>query len=315
LDRDNELLTHSLNLQESQHDEYKTNENRNHQSFSKRQKRGREKQQSEGSIDTLNLIRTLKKVTCHKISHRLFAEEVLGISRGTFAYLISKTKPWNKCTSSQKRIFEKIKSWLASPEAKKTVDVLNLKQKKSFICEYMPIDTFELADRTKELLIKLRITLSEFAITQKTSLTVITSMLDYPEPWKLLSMLKKNQYRRMHRWLVNNEDPFLQLEEASDEMNTTEVAASIISILNKYEITFSFFAKKLINISTVYFEQLVNEPRPWREMHESQRRIFSIIEKWTLASSEMLDSLRSECLDCNLNMQYHNSSEIITIEN
>jgi hypothetical protein len=116
------------------------------------------------------------------------------------------------------------------------------------------------------------------------------NLLLRPAPWHLLNMKKKNHYTKIHAWLLKNEkgndldrscNRLKPREDELDAINTTHVASGLVQLLKSNGITQGYFATQKLKILTVFFEQLVNKPKPYADLKESEKKIFKCMKKWT----------------------------------
>ena len=67
-------------------------------------------------------------------------------------------------------------------------------------------------------------------------------------------------------------------------IDTAQLAGRIAELLNKNGIPRYFITRHICKISVAYFDELLQKPKAWADMHESQRMLFRRIEKWTKRS-------------------------------
>jgi hypothetical protein len=91
-------------------------------------------------------------------------------------------------------------------------------------------------------------------------------------------------------------------EEFDEEIDTFKVSREIVQRLKTHAISHFFFASSKLGISPVYFDDLVNNTKSWKDLHKSQRKIFKKIEKWTDAKSEEIEALKQDNLVYKLKM-------------
>jgi hypothetical protein len=257
-------------------------------------------------IDTFELCDSVKNILNeNKIPHKLFAEEVLGICKSRFCQIIKKPTLWHVCRDCGKDNYRKLNEWRKSAtESIISLKALNESRKVSDCVEGEEIlDTFELAFKANKLLKKLGI--SKPKLSRMLDICVIETryLIHYPAPWNVLTQSKKEHYYKIHEWLLENEDEeddgnsSASDEEGDEEMDTFKVSREIVQLLKTHGISHFFFATKTLRTPKIYFDELVTNKKPWGCLHESKRKIFRIIEQWTLAKSEEIKVLKQKNLN------------------
>jgi hypothetical protein len=151
------------------------------------------------------------------------------------------------------------------------------------------LDTFDLADRVNKLLME-RATRGLSAVVGVSNM-VLLHLLRRPMPWSFLTKKKKSYYTKIHAWYKQIEHHSkLQSEsfnkstlekDETDVINTEQVASETVHLLKINHITQGMFAQKKLMILEGYFKQLVQEPKPYANMNESERKIFQCMKRWT----------------------------------
>jgi hypothetical protein len=237
------------------------------------------------------------------ISQELFGKEVLGISKAQAQFYYMLYEPpnsWVQLTDSMRQLFVKMQEWIQSP----TESILSLKaiRDSKQATEDKEIDTFELIDKVSKLLKKERISIAQLGRMLNIHPKEIRKLIQYPVPWILLTKLKKEYYYKIHEWLLDNEQDeyvqhnFTSEEEGVEEIDTFKVSRDIGQLLKTHGISHTFFTKRKLGISTIYFKELITNTKPWKDLHDSQRKIFKKIEKWTLSDFEEIKALKQENL-------------------
>jgi hypothetical protein len=265
---------------------------------------------SDKNIDTVMLAKAIKiALKDAKISQELFGKEVLGISKNKiFNVLHHPPKSWIKSTGSIRQIFKKMHEWIESPkESIEHLKAMSIKTsggdeviESDYVEDEELLDTLELVYKANKLLKNFKISKAEFSQILGIHLGAIRQLFENPAPWHLLTKLKKDYYLKIHEWLVENKGVEGDLhnstseEEGDEEIDSFKVSREIIQLLRTHGIAHTFFAIQKIRISSVYFGELVTNTKPWTDLHKSQRNIFKILKKWTLAKSEEIKALERE---------------------
>jgi hypothetical protein len=221
------------------------------------------------------------------------------------------------CKAFRKDIFRKLKEWKKSP----TESISSLKamrgsrqQVPDYAEDEEVLDTFELVDKVTKQLKKDGISIAQLSRMLNIYVGEIKKLIHFPVPWILLTNLKKEYYRKLNEWLLENEDeeddPYFStsVEEGDEEIDTFKVSRDIIQLLKSHAISHNFFAQLTLKISPVYFGELVTNTKPWNDLHKSQRKIFKIIETWTRAKPEEIKAFKQKNL-------VHNAKIAISIQN
>jgi hypothetical protein len=254
-------------------------------------------------IDTIELCDSIKKILIeNKIPRWLFAKEVLGIEQGQLRSFINKPRPWAMCQDFKKEVYQKLHKWIQSPaESISSLKAISDSRKLTDCVEGEEvIDTLELVYKANKLLKKEGISKAQFSRMLDISLKEIENLIRFPAPWAVLTQLKKEEYHKIHEWLVENEDEEEVLQNSisegveDEEMDTFKVSRDIVQLLKAHGISHTFFAAKTLRTSAALFGELVTNTKPWTDLHKSQRDIFKIIEKWTLSKSEEIKGLEQK---------------------
>jgi hypothetical protein len=251
-------------------------------------------------IDTAELTNSVKNILIeHEISKTLFAKEVFGTNVHNLNFYIHRPAPWTECTDVKKDFFRKLHQWIKSPTVTQSISSLrtlshSIKKKYDYGEGEEELDVFKIAEKVDKLVKKLGISKSEFF----KKLDVPLSLIKTPAPWHLLTKYKKVSYRKIHEWLIENEKDELynstSEEEGDEEIDTVKVSREIVQLLKTHGLCRFLFATHKLGISSVYFKELVFNPKPWKELHQTQRDVFKKIEIWTLADSDELNALKLE---------------------
>jgi hypothetical protein len=270
------------------------------------------KDDNDENIDPVMLLKKVSELLKDaKVSQELFGKEVLGISKHKIFNMLQRPpKPWIQFTDRMKQRFKKMHKWMQSPaESVSSLKALtlfkvkalsNITQESDYVEDEELLDTLELAYKANKLLKNFKISKAEFGQMLDIHLGAIRPLFETPAPWHLLTKLKKDYYRKIHKWLVENKGVEGDLhnstseEEGDEEMDTFKVSREIVQLLKTHAISHNFFASKTLLISSVYFSELVTNTKPWTNLHKSQKKIFKIIKKWTLAKSEEIKALEQK---------------------
>jgi hypothetical protein len=258
-------------------------------------------------IDTIELCNSIKNILIQdKIPQSNVAKEVLGISRSALCRIINKPTPWAMCKVIRKDIFRKLNEWRKSRTRESILSLKALSDSRKLsecVGVEEVLDTFELVDRVTKLLKKLGISKVELGRDLDISHSnIIKLIFEYPAPWNLLTTLKKEYYRKLHAWLLKSDEEeddqhsSASEEEGDEDIDTFKVSREIVQLLKVHGIPHTFFAKITLRISPVHFGELVTNTKQWKDLHNSQRKIFKNIEKWTLAKSEEIKALKQKYL-------------------
>jgi hypothetical protein len=83
-----------------------------------------------------------------------------------------------------------------------------------------------------------------------------------------------------------------ECEAPSSALNTEKEGAKLLALLDNYNISRAFFAKKKLCISNVNFERLIVSPKTWARLNDQERKKFVSIHKWTSAKPGEWEELK-----------------------
>jgi hypothetical protein len=196
------------------------------------------------------------------------------------------------------------------------------------------LNTSELVTRVDALRLKDRIS-REVLGRELLGVSGVTMryILNSPDPWDKLRNERKNRYRKLHAWccfvesggriccprdtklaqihgrLIKNRDfrrcPMSakgnMLADSSALMinvDLKELARSLSSILEKYEISSGYFANRRLHISKIYYDELMQQlasGQEWSAMRPDDQLVLTKAYAWTQASHEQLAELKCQC--------------------
>jgi hypothetical protein len=172
------------------------------------------------------------------------------------------------------------------------------------------IDVYELVDKTKVLRDRLALTSKYLANAAEIPYSTIIALINEPQPWQFLSESKKIYYRCLKKWHDENESKSSPLpseikrklhgekleEIRGDEvlLNTAEVVAETAAFLQQHDIPVNLFTKSCLRISKDFFNQLMNEPKEWTDLHERDKQLYWRMHKWAKADSGKVLDLESK---------------------
>jgi hypothetical protein len=243
------------------------------------------------NIDTIELASTIKaRLIQENLPRCVFGKEVLGIQSGRIANLLNHPKPWSNCSENGKELYIKMFEWIKAPqESIKSIQVLNSETAYEFEGE-VELDAYDLAERVNNLLASQIITKLKFTMIIDAPDSVFDNLRQHPMPWHLLSKARKDHYSKIQAWLLQNKvesvpGKIFNRPTANKDryvaVNTAEVASEIVQLLKINGISHGYFAARKLKILTAFFEQLVNNPKPYADLKESERKIFQCMKKWT----------------------------------
>jgi hypothetical protein len=246
------------------------------------------------NIDTFKLANEIKnKLNEENIPYCQFAKNVLGIQTIHFYRMLSRPMPYSLCRSHTKELYRKMHDWSQTPEESiESIKMLTNKIKvmaNKFEGE-VELDIPDLVERVKKLLARKRISKNKISVILDMYDGSLKNLLEHPMPWNSLNKVRKNYYTKIHAWLIENEEQNESDERLSESMlennetdtiNTTQVAGEFVQLLKINGISHGYFARRQLSILLDYFEQLVNKPKPYADLIESDKKIFQCMKKWT----------------------------------
>jgi hypothetical protein len=246
-------------------------------------------------IDTVKLVNEIrKKLKEENIKYWQFTKSVLGIEASTFKNMIHSPSPYAQCYGHQKEWYRKMHEWCQAPEKSiESMKLLNSEMKvlaRKFEGE-VELDVPDLVERVNKFSARHKISQNQISIELEMSEGVLMKLLQHPTPWSFLSKIRKDYYTKIHAWLIQNEEDKNESDESfdkstpekdeSDAIDTEQVASEIVQLLKINSISHGYFARTKLKILGDYFEQLVYKPKPYKDLIESERKIFRCMKKWT----------------------------------
>jgi hypothetical protein len=232
-----------------------------------------------------------KKLKEERITHGRFAKVVLGISFRCFNSMQSRSTPFAQCHSQTKELYRKMHEWIKSPEEsiksmKKLTNAVKVLPRK--FEDEVEIDPFDLVNRVNQLVASWKITKTKLSMMLDLADSVFNNLMLHPTHWHLMNKVGKNYYTKIHAWLIQNENESDESFEKSsfendltDAINTAQVASEFVQLLKNNGILQGYVACRKLKIVKSYFNKLVNFPKPYAELKESERKIFQCMKKWT----------------------------------
>jgi transcriptional regulator with XRE-family HTH domain len=223
--------------------------------------------------------------------------------------MIRNPQPWSKLSDKEKSEHLILNKWFVEK---------NKLEKESAAADENVLDTRELSEKVRGLLERLGMSIKEVAMKLDINRNVLTNLLNFPEPWDFLGDARKNHYRRLNAWFVKNKSnkgaksvkrlgcgektkkkkqtqTRMVGQSGSVELDTGDVAKKVLESLEKHGISCHYFSDLKMHITKGYFNRLVTEPPPWRELSLGEKVLFNKMQTWTESSQVEIDAFKQKC--------------------
>jgi hypothetical protein len=246
------------------------------------------KQQEMTQIDTTKLAKTILSILKDaKIPRHEFAREVVGVSLPALQLLLHRSKPWSMCSDNKKILYQKMNEWAQSPEEsiealKNSLGIKNIHN----------IDTIEIANKIKTMLVKEKLPRSIFAkAVLGQNKEFLNNLINHPKPWLNCSEKWKELYIKMFEW---NQAPQKSIEslkmfkseiadtfEGKVELDTFDLVDRVNSVMTRQAFTKTELSTHL-NVSNTVIGYLLLRPGPWHLLSKERKDHYTKMHSWLI---------------------------------
>jgi hypothetical protein len=165
------------------------------------------------------------------------------------------------------------------------------------------LDIYQLVENVRNLIDRLGLTHADLARRLHLSKQYTSRLLFKPQPWYALSEERRCQYHRILTFYTQNEKRTKPIKEKrrtydrralikQSSLNTAQVSLDIVAFVEKHKIPVNLFAHYQLHIPVIFYEKLVNEPKQWEELHESEQDLYAQMHVWTKAKPVQIAELK-----------------------
>jgi hypothetical protein len=162
-----------------------------------------------------------------------------------YAY-IKKPVAWRRLNDGEKSLYRTLNEWVIRNEnAEPVVNKRSSYKTISIDEEDLCLNTCEISDKVKAICSRLEIRHKTLSNASNIPLFHLGKLLNYPDPWDTLCPIKKQEYKLLNTWVIENESreritsrgKQIRLVPKSlihqvDALNTAEVAECIVQVLD-----------------------------------------------------------------------------------
>jgi hypothetical protein len=245
----------------------------------------------ENTLDTIKLTDEAKKLlNDSKITYRVFAKEVLGISRYALENMIYNPKQWTQCPSEWKKRYHKMNEWIKSSPEESIILLKTLSSKNDIDDDKRDanIDTVKLVNEIKSKLKEEKIPHWLFA---KNVLEIPTPSFSFlllkPKPYEKSLEKTKELYRKMNEWLKSPKESIEAMKMLTNkldgevELDTHDLIERVNKLSARLQITKSKISS-VLDISYNVLLKLLHQPVPWRLLTKLKKEYYTKIHDWLL---------------------------------